>query len=51
MANKAAASGKMPLDQARQVLGVETQAKAGTLTRELINEQFARHYEANDVDK
>ena len=41
----------MPLDQARQILGVESAAKAGSLTRELVLEQFTRHYEANDVEK
>lgn len=51
MANRAAAAGRMPLDQARQILGVENAAKAGTLTRELVMEQFTRHYEANDVEK
>ena len=41
----------MPLDQARQILGVEAAAKEGKLTREIIMEQFTRHYEANDVEK
>lgn len=41
----------MPIDQARQILGVEAAAKAGTLTREQVMEQFTRHYDANDVEK
>ena len=41
-ASRATGGNKMPVDQARQILGVEASHKAGTLSKEEIMEQIQR---------
>ena len=46
-ARAAAQAGRMPSDQAREVL----QVGKGALTKEEIMTQFTKYYEANDPEK
>jgi hypothetical protein len=47
-ASSVASVGRMPLDQARQILNLESKAP---LVREDIMRAFTKYYEANDPDK
>ena len=47
-ARSVANAGRMPLDQARQVLNIESRVP---LSAEDVNKNFMKYYEANDPEK